>query len=68
MQLHEYRIRNFSTQNGKALDITLAYAIYGQLNAAKDNAILIITSYSATHKHAEDLVATTDTLDLLTSA
>tara|TARA_B110000259_G_scaffold91597_1_gene106386 strand:- start:308 stop:1306 length:999 start_codon:yes stop_codon:yes gene_type:complete len=64
MQLHEYRISDFSTQNGQALDITLAYAVYGQLNAAKDNAILILTSYSATHEDAADLFATTDTLNL----
>ena len=64
MQLYEYRISNFPTQNGQVFDITLAYAIYGQLNAAEDNAILILTSYSATHEDAEDLVATTDTLDL----
>ena len=64
MKLNKYRISNFSTQNGQALDITLAYATYGQLNAAKDNAILILTSYSATHEDAEDLFATTDSLDL----
>ena len=64
MQLSEYRIPDFSTQNGNVLDITLSYATYGQLNNAKDNAILVATSYSATHEDAEDLFANSDILDL----
>ena len=64
MELNEYHISNFSTQNGSTLDVTLAYATYGQLNTSKNNAILVLTSYSATHEDAQDLFAKTDLLDL----
>ena len=64
MELNEYHISNFSTQNGSTLDVTLAYATYGQLNTSKNNAILVLTSYSATHEDAQDLFAKTDLLEL----
>ena len=62
--VHEYRIPNFKTQNGITFDIDLAYTTQGALNAEKDNAILVLTSYSATHEDARDLFVPSDILDL----
>ena len=64
MQLNDYQIKNFQTQNGDSLDINLVYATHGDLNKEGDNAILVVTSYSATHEDAEDLFSKSDTLDL----
>ena len=64
MQLNSYQIQNFQSQNQQILDINLGYATYGALNKNKDNAILVLTSYSATHEDAEDLFARSDVLDL----
>ena len=36
-------------EGGRIPDLRLAYATYGELNAAKDNAILIPTWFSGTH-------------------
>ena len=64
MELKEFYIENFATQGGATLDLSLVYAMYGELNADKDNCILVPTSYSATHEDAEDLFASSDLLDL----
>ena len=64
MQINNYKITDFQTQNQHTLDINLVYAKYGDLNSDKDNAILVVTSYSATHEDAEDLFAKSDLLDL----
>jgi len=64
MQGNDYQIKNFQTQNGESLDINLVYATHGVLNEERDNAILVLTSYSATHIDAEDLLAKSDILDL----
>ena len=64
MQLNSYQIQNFQSQKQQILDINLVYATYGALNKNKDNAILVLTSYSATHEDAEDLFARSDLLDL----
>ncbi|MAJ51387.1 MAG: hypothetical protein CMB82_07230 [Flammeovirgaceae bacterium] len=64
MQLNDYQIKNFRTQNGVSLDLNLVYAIHGDLNENRDNAILVVTSYSATHVDAEDLFTQSDQLDL----
>ena len=64
MELSEYRISNFTTQGGVTLDIALAYARHGVLNARKDNCILVLTSYAATHEDAADLFANSESLDL----
>ena len=57
MKINNYQIKDFQTQNQQTLDINLVYATYGELNKNKDNAILVVTSYSATHEDAEDLFA-----------
>ncbi len=64
MERSEYPIGNFTTQGGDTLDLSLVYAVHGKLNAAKDNCILVLTSYAATHEDAEDLFASSDVLDL----
>ena len=64
MQINNYKITDFQTQNQHTLDINLVYAKYGYLNSDKDNAILVVTSYSATQEDAEDLFAKSDLLDL----
>lgn len=64
MKLGEFRIEGFETQGGPALDLNLVYAIHGEPNAARDNCILVLTSFSATHEDAEDLFAPSAVLDL----
>lgn len=64
MNQYSFKIPQFQTQQGTQLDIELVYAVYGELNESKDNCILVTTSYSATHVDAENLFATTETLDL----
>lgn len=64
MELQKFHIEGFSTQAGETLDLNLVYALYGNLNEDKDNCILVLTSYSATHEDAQDLFASSDVLDL----
>ena len=64
MQLSDCLIKDFTTQNGETIDINLVYAKHGELSATRDNAILVVTSYSATHEDAEALFARSDVLDL----
>ncbi len=64
MQLNDYSIKAFTTQHGETIDINLVYAKYGELSAARDNTILVVTSYSATHEDAEALFTRSDVLDL----
>ncbi len=64
MQLRTYPIKDFATQHGVTLDLTLVYTISGAMNAAKSNCILIVTSYSATHVDAQDLIVESDNLSL----
>ena len=64
MELKKFRVENFTTRHGATLDLDLVYAVHGTLNEARDNCILVPTSYSATHEDAEDLFAPSDVLDL----
>ena len=57
MKINNYQIEDFQTQNQQVLDINLVYATYGELSKNKDNTILVVTSYSATHEDAEDLLS-----------
>jgi len=53
-ELHD--IGTFGLEDGDTIrNCTLAYATYGSLNAAKDNAILVPTWYSGTHKIIEQV-------------
>lgn len=64
METRDFPIEGFVTQGGETLDINLAYVLHGELNERRDNGILVLTSYSATHEDARDLFAPTDGLDL----
>ena len=64
MKLDNFPIEKFETQGGATLDINLVYAVHGELNAAKDNCVLVLTSFAATHEDAEDLFRSSDVLDL----
>ena len=64
MSLHNFGIPGYEMQNGARIDINLAYAVYGELNQARDNCMLVTTSYSATHEDALALFAGSDLLDL----
>ena len=64
MEPRNFPIEQFVTQGGATLDINLVYAVHGELNDRKDNCILVMTSYSATHEDARDLFAPSDVLDL----
>ena len=64
MEPGNFQIEKFVTQGGVTLDLNLVYVMHGHLNEAKDNCILVPTSYSATHEDAEDLFASSDVLDL----
>jgi homoserine O-acetyltransferase/O-succinyltransferase len=45
---HEFAIKNFPTESGAALpEAHVVYGTYGQLNAAKDNAVLLPSHYMA---------------------
>lgn len=58
-----YRIPAFATQSGVTLDVTLAYKTYGQLSAARDNAVLIPTFYGGRHAEAAYMVGPGRVLD-----
>ncbi len=64
MEPRNFPIEQFETQGGETLDINLVYTVQGELNDRKDNCILVMTSYSATHEDARDLFAPSDVLDL----
>src|SRR3979411_3312022 len=47
---HEFRIANFRTESGVTLpEARVVYGTYGQLNAARDNVVLLPSHYMANH-------------------
>ena len=62
--IETFDIPAFTSQGGISLDLQLAYKTYGDMSAAKDNVILVTTSYSAQHEDAEGLFAPSERLDL----
>ncbi|MBK6658864.1 MAG: alpha/beta fold hydrolase [Proteobacteria bacterium] len=51
-----FKVGDFELESGGVLrDLELAYAVHGELNAARDNAILVPTWYSGTSKVMEQL-------------
>ncbi len=64
MDYSTFDIAAFKTQGGIEIDLQLAYRLYGELSAKRDNAILVLTSYAAQHVDAEALFAPSETLDL----
>lgn len=54
-----YNLGEFKLEEGGSIpDLNLAYTTFGQLNEAKDNAILVPTWYSGTSKAMENYVGT----------
>lgn len=64
MDYESFSVPGFESQSGATIDLTLAYRTYGQLSAARDNVIVVLTSYAAQHDEAEALFAKSDALDL----
>ena len=64
MDYQLYQLDDCLTSGGQRMDLKLAYKQYGKLSAAKDNAILVLTSYSGTHEDAEDIFADSNLLSL----
>jgi len=64
MDYRTFDIPAFQTAGGVTLDLQLAYRLTGELSAARDNAILVLTSYAAQHGDAAALFAASPALDL----
>src|SRR5450432_1403558 len=61
---HEWRISNFKTESGVALpEARIVYGTYGQLNAARDNAVLLPSHYMANYHGYEWLIGSGRALD-----
>ncbi len=61
---HELRIPNFKTESGVILpEARIVYGTYGQLNAAKDNAVLLPSHYMANYHGYEWLIGSGRALD-----
>ncbi len=59
-----FELGEFSLQSGSILSAArLAYKIYGALNAAKDNVVLMPTYYSGTHEDLEFMIGSERALD-----
>lgn len=60
----EYDLGDFDTENGGVIkDCKLAYAIFGDLNAEKNNAIVLTVMFSGTNKAMEKYVGENLALD-----
>lgn len=61
---HEFIISNFRTESGATLpQARVVYGTYGRLNAAKDNAVLVPSSYMADFRWFEGLIGPGRALD-----
>jgi homoserine O-acetyltransferase len=61
---HEFTIRNFHTESGATLpEAKVVYGTYGQLNAARDNAVLLPSHYMANFHGYEWLIGEGRALD-----
>jgi len=62
--LHFFELGDVSLQSGQVLrQARLAYAAFGRLNAARDNAVLFPTFYTGTHADNAPLIAAGRALD-----
>ena len=49
-----YCVAEFGLDSGEVLqDATLAYLTFGELNAARNNAVIIPTHFGGTHEHSQ---------------
>ncbi len=61
---HEFIIKNFETESGVIFpEARIIYGTYGKLNAAKDNAVLLPSSYMAQYQGYEWLIGTGKAFD-----
>ena len=61
---HEFTIENFRTESGVTLPKAIVvYGTYGQLNAARDNAVLLPSHYMANQRGYEWLIGAERALD-----
>jgi homoserine O-acetyltransferase len=61
---HEFRVANFKTEAGVTLpEARVVYGTYGQLNAARDNAVLLPSHYMANYHGYEWLIGQGHALD-----
>jgi homoserine O-acetyltransferase len=61
---HEFVIANFKTESGAVLpEAHIVYGTYGQLNAARDNAVLLPSHYMAPYRGYEWLIGPGKALD-----
>ncbi len=61
---HEFVIKNFKTESGTTLpEAKVVYGIYGHLNAAKDNVVLLPSHYMANFHGYEWLIGPDKALD-----
>lgn len=61
---HEFTIHNFKTESGQVIpEARITYGTYGKLNEAKDNAVLLPSSYMAGYEGYEWLVGSGKALD-----
>ena len=62
---HEFVIKDFKTESGVVLpEARITYGTYGTLNAARDNAVLLPSSYMAPYQGYEWLIGPEKALDL----
>jgi homoserine O-acetyltransferase len=63
-EVHDYVIAAFRTESGSVLPAAhIVYGVYGHLNAARDNAVLLPSHYMATHRGYEWLMGPGKALD-----
>jgi homoserine O-acetyltransferase len=61
---HELRLRNFKTESGVTLpEVLVVYGTYGQLNASKDNAVLLPSPYRDNYHGYEWMIGSGKALD-----
>jgi homoserine O-acetyltransferase len=62
--VHDYVIASFRTESGVVLPAAhIVYGVYGRLNAARDNVVLLPSHYMATHRGYEWLMGPGKALD-----
>jgi homoserine O-acetyltransferase/O-succinyltransferase len=66
LSVKTFLIPSFKTQQGATLDLQLTYVTRGQLSAARDNVVLVLTSYGAQHGSDGALVADNQLVDMST--
>lgn len=59
-----FAMGDFSLENGKVIrDFSLSYVTHGTLNAAKDNAVLVLAPFAGNHHHLDSLIGSGNAFD-----